>query len=406
VYATVIPFLDANKKPFQYLAIRFDITEKKISDEAIRISNERYNLVAKATNDAIWDWNLETNQVVRAGEGLEKLFGYDPAEADKYDNFWNERTHPDDFERWQQKLKDVASDPLANYWEDEYRFRKADGAYAIVYEKGYIIRNPSGKAIRIIGATQDITKLRENENRLNELNEHLQQNAKELADSNAELEQFAYVASHDLQEPLRMVTGFLTQLERKYSANIDDTGKKYINFAVDGAKRMRHIILDLLEFSRVGRKEGNMENLDLNYLITEIKILFQKQIEEKKATISVEELPAIYAYKTPIRQVFQNLIGNALKYSKPGIPVKIHISVTELTDQWQFSVSDNGIGINEEYFDKIFVIFQRLHNKDEFSGTGIGLAVTKKVIENHGGKIWVTSEEGKGSTFYFTIKKG
>ncbi len=405
VYATVIPFLDAYKKPFQYLAIRFDITEKKIADEAIRISNERYNLVAKATNDAIWDWNLETNQVVRAGEGLEKLFGYSPAEADKNDHFWNDRTHPDDFERWQKKLKETANEPSANYWEDEYRFRKADGIYAIVSEKGYIMRNPMGKAIRIIGATQDITKLRENEIHLKELNENLQQKAKELADSNAELEQFAFVASHDLQEPLRMVTGFLTQLERKYSASIDDTGKKYINFAVDGAKRMRQIILDLLEFSRLGRKEGHKENLDLNHLIAEIKILLQKNITEKKAIITSDELPSIHAYKTPILQVFQNLIGNALKYSKSGVQVKIQISVTELKDHWQFSISDNGIGIGKEYFDRIFVIFQRLHNKDEFSGTGIGLAITKKVIENHEGKIWLTSEEEKGSTFYFTIKK-
>lgn len=405
VYTTVIPFLDVDKKPFQYLAIRFDITEKKISEEAILISNERYNLVAKATNDAIWDWNLETNLVVRSGEGLKTLFGYNPADADKNDNFWKERTHPDDFERWQKKLKDTANEPLANYWEDEYRFRKANGEYAIVYEKGYIIRNPLGKAIRIIGATQDITKLRENEIHLNELNENLQHKAKELADSNAELEQFAYVASHDLQEPLRMVTGFLTQLERQYSASIDDTGKKYIHFAVDGAKRMRQIISDLLEFSRLGRKEGHKENLDLNHLIGEIKILLQKNFTEKKAIITSDELPSIHAYKTPIRQVFQNLIGNALKYSKSGVPVKIQISVTELKDHWQFSISDNGIGISEAYFERIFVIFQRLHNKDEFSGTGIGLAITKKVIENHGGKIWLASEEEKGSTFYFTIKK-
>ena len=405
VYATVIPFLDAYKKPFQYLAIRFDITEKKIAEEAIRISNERYNLVAKATNDAIWDWNLETNKVVRPGEGLEKLFGYNPAEADQHVNFWSERTHPDDFERWQKKLDATTHEPLANLWEDEYRFRKANGEYAIVYEKGYIIRNSSGKATRIIGATQDITKLRKNEIRLNELNENLQQKAKELADSNAELEQFAYVASHDLQEPLRMVTGFLSQLERKYGTNLDDTGKKYIHFAVDGAKRMRQIILDLLEFSRLGRKEGYKESLDLNDLITEIKILFQKQIGEKNAMIIADQLPVVCAYKAPIRQVFQNLIGNALKYSSQGVAIKIQITVAELTDHWQFSIADNGIGINKEYFDKIFVIFQRLHNKDEFSGTGIGLAVTKKVIENHGGKIWLTSEEGKGSTFYFTLKK-
>ena len=202
-----------------------------------------------------------------------------------------------------------------------------------------------------------------------------------------------------------MVTGFLSQIERKYSPIIDDTGKKYIDFAVDGAKRMRQIILDLLEFSRIGRNTGEMEELDLNELVKDICRLFQKQIEEKDAIVNVAILPVLGGYKTPLRQVFQNLISNALKYSKRDWPVKIHIDAKELLNHWQFSLSDNGIGIRKEYFDKIFIIFQRLHNKDEFSGTGIGLAVTKKVIENHGGKIWVESTEGEGSTFYFTIKK-
>jgi light-regulated signal transduction histidine kinase (bacteriophytochrome) len=267
------------------------------------------------------------------------------------------------------------------------------------------MRDASGKAIRLIGASQDITKLKENEIRLNQLNEDLLLKAKELANSNAELEQFAYVASHDLQEPLRMVTGFLTQIEKKYASIIDETGKKYIDFAVDGAKRMRQIILDLLEFSRIGRNEGNKELLDLNVLVNEIIILAQKQIDEKTAVIKLQQLPVLPVYKAPLRQVFQNLIGNALKYSRSGIPPRISIAAKELEEYWKFSVSDNGIGISNEYFEKIFIIFQRLHNKDEFSGTGIGLAVTKKVIDNHGGKIWVESEEGKGSTFYFTIKK-
>lgn len=405
VFATIIPFLGADKKPFQYLAIRFDITEKKKSEENIRISNERYNLVAKATNDAIWDWNLVTHQVVRAGEGLQILFGYDAAEADKDNNFWRRHIHPDDVQRMVNKLTAITGDPTATYWEDEYRFEKSNGQYATVYEKGYIMRDASGKAIRLIGASQDITKLKENEIRLNQLNEDLLLKAKELANSNAELEQFAYVASHDLQEPLRMVTGFLTQIEKKYGSIIDETGKKYIDFAVDGAKRMRQIILDLLEFSRIGRNEGNKELLDLNVLVNEIIILAQKQIDEKRAVIKLQQLPVLPVYKAPLRQVFQNLIGNALKYSRHDIPPRIGIAAKELEDHWQFSVSDNGIGISKEYFEKIFIIFQRLHNKDEFSGTGIGLAVTKKVIDNHGGKIWVESVEGKGSTFYFTIKK-
>jgi len=252
---------------------------------------------------------------------------------------------------------------------------------------------------------KDITERKLSEISLKALNENIHQNAKKLVESNAELGQFAYVASHDLQEPLRMVTSYLTQLEKKYGDIIDERGKKYIFFAVDGAKRMRQIILDLLEYSRVGRTEDNIVSIDLNELIGEIQILYSKQVLENKAVIIVDKLPVLHTYRSPVRQVFQNLISNALKYTRKGVSPEIRIHVTESPELWQFEVSDNGIGIEEEYFDKIFVIFQRLHNKDEFSGTGLGLAISKKIIENMGGSIWVESTEGAGSSFYFTIKK-
>lgn len=253
------------------------------------------------------------------------------------------------------------------------------------------LKSETGEVIGLIGAVLEITdrKLAENELKL----------------SNSELEQFAYVASHDLQEPLRMVISFLSMLEKKYGNSIDDKGKEYIGFAIDGAQRMRQIILDLLEYSKVGRTEDNKEELDLNKLVDEIKILLRKKIEEKQSIFIIDELPKIYAYRSAIRQVFQNLISNALKYSNNEIPVQIHITVKELEQHWQFAVIDNGIGIEKENFDKIFIIFQRLHSKGEYQGTGLGLAIIKKIIEMQGGKIWVESEEGKGSTFYFTIKK-
>jgi len=299
----------------------------------------------------------------------------------------------------------IFNNPDKYYWEQEYRFLKKNGSYAFVYDKGYIIRDQAGHAIRMIGAMQDITRQKENEWHLIKLNESLLAKSIELADSNAELEQFAYVASHDMQEPLRMVTSFLLLLEKKYKNTIDDTGKKYIHFAVDGAKRMRQIILDLLDFSRVGQNFIEPTKLDLIELINEIESLFRKQIEETRAIIEMGELPVIIASESPIRQVFQNLISNALKYGRQAVPVRIKINAVDLSDCWQFSVADNGIGISKEYHEKIFVIFQRLHNLEKYSGTGIGLAVTKKIIEKSGGKIWVQSEEGKGSTFYFTLKK-
>ena len=202
-----------------------------------------------------------------------------------------------------------------------------------------------------------------------------------------------------------MVTGFLTQLEKRYGDQLDEKARQYIAFAVDGAKRMRQIILELLEFSRVGRVNSQKERIDLNLLINEICLLQKKAIEEKKAVITTKNLPVIYQLKSPVLQVFQNLISNAIKYSKEGVPPLIEVSASDTGDYWTFSVQDNGIGIEEEYFDKIFVIFQRLHGRDQYSGTGIGLALVKKIVETMGGKIRVQSEPGRGSVFSFTIPK-
>ncbi len=237
------------------------------------------------------------------------------------------------------------------------------------------------------------------------LNQELQQRLDELAVSNAELEQFAYIASHDMQEPLRMVTGFLTQLEKKYTHLLDDKGKQYIGFAVDGAVRMRRLILDLLEYSKVGKGDFKIELFDVNDVIIEIQALNQTLISEENATFLIGPLPTISGAKSLIQQLFQNLIVNALKYRRVDVDPVISISGSDQGSFWQFAVSDNGIGIEQDYFERVFVIFQRLHSKEEYSGTGIGLAICKKIVENHGGRIWLESEHGKGSTFYFTIKK-
>lgn len=253
--------------------------------------------------------------------------------------------------------------------------------------------SPSGLSIYF----KDITERKMNEEKLKKIN-------KELALSNSELEQFAFVASHDLQEPLRMITSFLSQLEKKYDHLLDDKGKKYIHFATDGAKRMRNIILDLLEFSRVGRTEEDKERVDLNDLLEEVVGLNRKIIQEKKAQITWDmELPKLYTFKSPLRLLFQNLINNALKYQLEGAVPTLTIKYEETKAGLQFVVADNGIGIESAYYDKIFTIFQRLHGKEEYSGTGVGLAICKKIVENFDGRIWVQSQPGKGSKFYFTL---
>lgn len=252
---------------------------------------------------------------------------------------------------------------------------------------------------------KDITERKKANEKLEELNTELKQRADELAASNEELEQFAYVASHDLQEPLRMVTSFLTQLDKKYGDNLDQKANEYIHYAVDGAQRMRQIILDLLNYSRLNKDQAKREKVSLNKLLDDAKSLERSHIQETNAEIICDKLPTLKVNPGAVQQVFQNLLNNAIKYQKADVTPKIKISAEELDSHWKISFSDNGIGINEEFKDTIFQIFQRLHTRDHYSGTGIGLAISKKIIERHQGKIWVESEEGKGSTFYFTLKK-
>ncbi|HET7819343.1 MAG TPA: ATP-binding protein, partial [Bacteroidia bacterium] len=232
----------------------------------------------------------------------------------------------------------------------------------------------------------------------------IQQKSEELIRSNKELEQFAYAASHDLQEPLRIITSYIQLLEKGYKDKLDDEARIFINFTVDAARRMHVLINDLLAYSRVGFLAKEFEQSDINVVIKMALENLKISIVETNAKIKFEALPTINADLSQMTQLFQNIIGNAIKFSKDRVP-EIIISAKDNLSHWLFSVSDNGIGIQKEYLDKIFVIFQRLHSIAEYPGTGIGLAICKKIVERHGGKIWAESEIGKGTTFYFTIKK-
>lgn len=223
-----------------------------------------------------------------------------------------------------------------------------------------------------------------------------------LARSNLELEQFAYVASHDLQEPLRMVASYLKLLEQRYKDQLDKDAREFIEFAVDGAIRMRVLIDDLLTYSRVMMKAKSRELVDIKIVFDKVLKNLKVAIEEKNATITRTDLPVISADPVAMIQLFQNLIGNAIKFYAKEPPV-VHVSCELKGPEWLFSVRDNGIGIDASNFGQIFVIFQRFHTKQEYPGTGIGLVVCKKIVEQHGGRIWPESKIGNGTTFFFTI---
>ncbi len=233
-------------------------------------------------------------------------------------------------------------------------------------------------------------------------NAELRRRTEELARSNAELEQFAYVASHDLQEPLRMVSSYTQLLEQRYNDVLDERARKYIFYAVDGAKRMQRLISDLLSYSRVSTRAQPLARTDSHSALGEAIGNLFAAIEENYALVINDDLPTIWADRSQLVQLFQNLISNAIKFHAAESPW-VHISATREGAWWIFCVRDNGIGIDPQYFDRIFVIFQRLHGRGEYPGTGIGLALCRRIVERHGGRIWVESEPGKGSAFFFTL---
>jgi len=280
--------------------------------------------------------------------------------------------------------------------ELERIYRRKDGTTFPVLIEDRLILDEKGSIKGIRCTVQDITERKRMEVALREKSE-------ELARSNKDLEQFAYVASHDLQEPLRMVTSYVQLLAKRYKGKLDSDADEFIGFAVDGAVRMWKLINDLLTYSRVGMRGKGLELTDCEVVLAQSLSDLKVAIEEHGALITHDPLPTVMADRLQLGQLLQNLVGNAIKFRGNESP-RVHISASRNGNEWTFSVRDNGIGIAPEYFDRIFIIFQRLHSRQEYAGTGIGLAICKKIVERHGGRIWVESEVGKGTTFYFTLQ--
>jgi light-regulated signal transduction histidine kinase (bacteriophytochrome) len=262
-------------------------------------------------------------------------------------------------------------------------------------------------------SNRDITDRKNAEEELRKYREHLEElveqrtaelkkMADELTRSNKDLKEFAYVVSHDLKEPLQVIKGFLMLFEKRYKDKLDEKANEIIRFTVDGAKRMQELIKDLLEYSQVGTKGKEFKPADCSLILNKAISNLKVSIEESGAVVTHDTLPTVTADAIQLSRLFQNLIGNAIKFHGSEAPM-VHISTERKGDEWLFSVRDNGIGIDPKFADRIFAVFQRLHSSDEYPGTGIGLAICKKIVEHHGGRIWVESEPGKGATFYFII---
>ena len=329
--------------------------------------------------------------LIRANDTAKEIWGGDVfdaesiAEYDKYPAVWADTDEPvalDDWTMSQVLYGAEVTEP------NVYEISAFDGEQRIIMEHGMPIRDECGDVSRAVVTLTDITERREYQRKLEESNERL--------------EQFAYAASHDLQEPLRMVTSYLQLLEKRYGDAFDEDGEEFLAFAVDGAERMREMIGGLLEYSRVETCGDPFEPTDLNALLDDVLVDLQLQIEGKDAEVTAEDLPRVEGDAGQLRQVFQNLLSNALMYSGDE-PPRVHVSAHRRRGKCVISVADDGIGINSGNQDRIFTVFDRLHSREEYDGTGIGLALCERIVERHGGEIWVDSEPGEGATFSFTL---
>jgi light-regulated signal transduction histidine kinase (bacteriophytochrome) len=286
----------------------------------------------------------------------------------------------------------------------EYGHRDATGTLHYVSTSGEPLFDAEGRFRGYRGVGKDITRRKIDEAALRDAHDELELKARELQRSNEELQQFAYVASHDLQEPLRMVSSYTQLLERRYGDRLDGDAREFMEFIVDGAARMKQLIEDLLAYSRVGTRGHELAPADSGAALDKALVNLRIAQEASGAVVTHDTMPMVFADSGQLTQLFQNLIGNAMKFRGPTAP-RIHVGSQTRDRVWVFTVQDNGIGLDTQYADRIFMMFQRLHNKTEYPGTGIGLAICKKIVERHGGRIWVDSRPGEGSTFGFTIAR-
>jgi PAS domain S-box-containing protein len=373
-------------RPEHFVAVFDNITERRRAEAELRESEQRLAGILNSQETLIVRVDTQ-NRILYMNDAYQRAFGLKVG-----DTFWT-KVHPDD--------EPATEAALAKLWVPPYRCTleqrcEVHGEWRNILWQDSVVTDDDGSIAEIQGIGFDITERKQAE-------EALARQTEELRRSNRELEQFAYVASHDLQDPLTMITSYLQLIEQRYRGRLDADADELIAFAVDGADRMKALIGGLLAYSRIGTRGREFWPIESSYALDQVKQNLQAAIETSGTLITSSALPRVHADETQLVQLFQNLIGNAIKFNRSR-PPQIHVHAWPGEGETVFSVKDNGIGIDPEFSEEIFEIFQRLHPRDEYNGSGIGLAVCKKIVERHGGQIWVESQPGEGSTFYFTIK--
>ncbi|MFK7949223.1 MAG: ATP-binding protein [Saprospiraceae bacterium] len=403
-----------------YYALQFYISGKIKNEQTLRLQEQKFKTLFEGSPLGVMVSETNDTSKKTINRALANMLGYTVPELEN--KKISSITHPEDQDLHQDLFKQLLNGEI-DFFELEKRYLHKDGT--VVWGKIVItnIRDEDNKPLYTVATFLNMTKQKEQQEKiaalvqqLQKVNIELEQKVEErtkaltivnddLKRSNQDLEQFAYAASHDLKEPLRMISSFAQILERKYSDKIDDRGKEYLKFTIEGVQRMSDLIHSLLQYSRVGRKESKIRDTKISNII-EVKLIDLKQlINDKNATIDIQNLPTtLKCEPVQLGLVFYNLINNGLKFNENPNPI-ITINAIEEANRVIFSVADNGIGIEERFKDKIFEIFKRLHTRDKYDGTGIGLALCRKIIYRHNGDIWLESEIGKGTTFYFSVSK-